>query len=125
MEVTKKEEQRENKEVKRPQIDPAIIEELMKGCSVVRRPPVSWKWRTSHQLSYISHNQSAKGRRLDHVGHTHTIRTGRLPCAVSLMGAGTNTTGVVRCDQPRALDLALPAGAASSSFIMWLIAVAW
>ena len=26
--------------------------------------------------------------------------------AVSLMGAGTNTTGVVRCDQPRALDLA-------------------
>src|SRR6202022_2504698 len=31
MEVTKKEEQRENKEVKRPEIDPAIIEELMKG----------------------------------------------------------------------------------------------
>ena len=31
MEVTKKEEQRENKEVKRPQIDPAIIEELMKA----------------------------------------------------------------------------------------------
>jgi mRNA interferase ChpB len=26
--------------------------------------------------------------------------------AVSLMGAGTNTLGVVRCDQPRALDLA-------------------
>lgn len=26
--------------------------------------------------------------------------------AVSLMGAGTRTTGVVRCDQPRALDLA-------------------
>ncbi len=25
--------------------------------------------------------------------------------AVSLTGAGTNTTGVVRCDQPRALDL--------------------
>jgi mRNA-degrading endonuclease toxin of MazEF toxin-antitoxin module len=25
--------------------------------------------------------------------------------AVSLMGAGTQTTGVVRCDQPRALDL--------------------
>lgn len=24
--------------------------------------------------------------------------------AVSLMGAGTNTTGVVRCDQPRAID---------------------
>ena len=24
--------------------------------------------------------------------------------AVSLMGAGTRTTGVVRCDQPRALD---------------------
>jgi hypothetical protein len=41
MEVTKKEEQRENKEVKRPQIDPAIIEELMKGWSVVRRPPKS------------------------------------------------------------------------------------
>src|SRR3984893_8269953 len=31
MEVTKKEEQRENKEVKRPEIDSAIIEELMKG----------------------------------------------------------------------------------------------
>jgi mRNA interferase ChpB len=26
--------------------------------------------------------------------------------AVPLMGAGTRTTGVVRCDQPRALDLA-------------------
>ena len=26
--------------------------------------------------------------------------------AVSLMGAGTNPVGVVRCDQPRALDLA-------------------
>src|SRR4051794_25647304 len=25
--------------------------------------------------------------------------------AVALMGAGTKTTGVVRCDQPRALDL--------------------
>lgn len=25
--------------------------------------------------------------------------------AVSLMGAGTQTTGVVRCDQPRAVDL--------------------
>lgn len=25
---------------------------------------------------------------------------------VSLMGAGTKTTGVVRCDQPRALDIA-------------------
>jgi mRNA interferase ChpB len=25
--------------------------------------------------------------------------------AVSLVGAGTQTTGVVRCDQPRALDL--------------------
>lgn len=25
--------------------------------------------------------------------------------AVSLMGAGTKTTGIVRCDQPRALDL--------------------
>lgn len=25
--------------------------------------------------------------------------------AVSLTGAGTRTTGVVRCDQPRALDL--------------------
>ena len=25
--------------------------------------------------------------------------------AVSLTGAGTNTTGVVRCDQPRVLDL--------------------
>lgn len=26
--------------------------------------------------------------------------------AVSLMGAGTRTTGVIRCDQPRALDMA-------------------
>jgi mRNA-degrading endonuclease toxin of MazEF toxin-antitoxin module len=26
--------------------------------------------------------------------------------AVSLMSAGTKTTGVIRCDQPRALDLA-------------------
>jgi mRNA interferase ChpB len=25
--------------------------------------------------------------------------------AVSLMGAGTNTTGIIRCDQPRAMDL--------------------
>jgi len=25
--------------------------------------------------------------------------------AVSLSGAGTETTGVIRCDQPRALDL--------------------
>ncbi|MDR2013487.1 MAG: type II toxin-antitoxin system PemK/MazF family toxin [Rhodanobacter sp.] len=25
--------------------------------------------------------------------------------AVSLMGAGTETTGIVRCDQPRAMDL--------------------
>jgi mRNA interferase ChpB len=25
--------------------------------------------------------------------------------AVTLMGAGTNTTGLIRCDQPRAIDL--------------------
>jgi mRNA-degrading endonuclease toxin of MazEF toxin-antitoxin module len=30
--------------------------------------------------------------------------------AVSLAGAGTQTTGVVRCDQPRALDLAARKG---------------
>jgi len=30
--------------------------------------------------------------------------------AVSLTGAGTKTTGVVRCDQPRALDLAARKG---------------
>lgn len=30
--------------------------------------------------------------------------------AVSLTGAGTKTTGVVRCDQPRALDLAARGG---------------
>jgi mRNA-degrading endonuclease toxin of MazEF toxin-antitoxin module len=30
--------------------------------------------------------------------------------AVSLMGAGSKTTGVVRCDQPRALDLAARGG---------------
>jgi mRNA interferase ChpB len=29
---------------------------------------------------------------------------------VSLLGAGTQTTGVVRCDQPRALDLKARAG---------------
>ncbi|MEZ5906563.1 MAG: type II toxin-antitoxin system PemK/MazF family toxin [Geminicoccaceae bacterium] len=34
--------------------------------------------------------------------------------AVSLSGAGTQTTGVVRCDQPRALDLKARAGAGSS-----------
>ncbi|MGD0023989.1 MAG: type II toxin-antitoxin system PemK/MazF family toxin [Xanthobacteraceae bacterium] len=30
--------------------------------------------------------------------------------AVSLMGTGTQTTGVVRCDQPRAIDLRARAG---------------
>src|SRR6478736_4116991 len=30
--------------------------------------------------------------------------------AVSLAGAGTKTTGIVRCDQPRALDLAARSG---------------
>jgi mRNA-degrading endonuclease toxin of MazEF toxin-antitoxin module len=30
--------------------------------------------------------------------------------AVSLTGAGTRTTGVIRCDQPRALDLAARGG---------------
>jgi mRNA-degrading endonuclease toxin of MazEF toxin-antitoxin module len=30
--------------------------------------------------------------------------------AVSLTGTGTQTTGVVRCDQPRALDLAARSG---------------
>jgi mRNA-degrading endonuclease toxin of MazEF toxin-antitoxin module len=30
--------------------------------------------------------------------------------AVPLMGAGTETTGVIRCDQPRALDLGARAG---------------
>lgn len=30
--------------------------------------------------------------------------------AVSLEGAGTKTTGVVRCDQPRALDLGARGG---------------
>jgi mRNA interferase ChpB len=30
--------------------------------------------------------------------------------AVSLIGAGTKTTGVIRCDQPRALDLASRSG---------------
>ncbi|HZW94066.1 MAG TPA: type II toxin-antitoxin system PemK/MazF family toxin [Candidatus Eremiobacteraceae bacterium] len=30
--------------------------------------------------------------------------------AVQLTGAGTKTTGIVRCDQPRALDLAARAG---------------
>jgi mRNA-degrading endonuclease toxin of MazEF toxin-antitoxin module len=30
--------------------------------------------------------------------------------AVSLAGAGTKTTGIIRCDQPRALDLAARGG---------------
>ncbi len=30
--------------------------------------------------------------------------------AVSLTGAGTKTTGIIRCDQPRALDLAARGG---------------
>lgn len=30
--------------------------------------------------------------------------------AVSLIGAGTRTTGIVRCDQPRALDLGARGG---------------
>lgn len=30
--------------------------------------------------------------------------------AVTLMGAGTQTTGIVRCDQPRALDLKARSG---------------
>jgi mRNA interferase ChpB len=30
--------------------------------------------------------------------------------AVALMGAGTQTTGVVRCDQPRALDIGSRSG---------------
>jgi mRNA-degrading endonuclease toxin of MazEF toxin-antitoxin module len=30
--------------------------------------------------------------------------------AVTLEGAGTNTTGIVRCDQPRALDLGARGG---------------
>jgi mRNA interferase ChpB len=30
--------------------------------------------------------------------------------AVSLTGAGTRTTGIIRCDQPRALDLKARAG---------------
>jgi mRNA-degrading endonuclease toxin of MazEF toxin-antitoxin module len=30
--------------------------------------------------------------------------------AVSLMGTGTKTSGVIRCDQPRALDLAARGG---------------
>jgi mRNA-degrading endonuclease toxin of MazEF toxin-antitoxin module len=39
----------------------------------------------------------------------HTTRGGSFArtagFAVSLSGAGTQTTGVVRCDQPRAMDL--------------------
>lgn len=34
----------------------------------------------------------------------HHVRT--VGFAVSLTGAGTGTTGIIRCDQPRALDLA-------------------
>ena len=30
--------------------------------------------------------------------------------AVSLMGVGLQTTGIVRCDQPRAIDLAIWSG---------------
>ena len=38
------------------------------------------------------------------------ILRGRQVFAVPLTGAGTKTTGVVRCDQPRALDLAARGG---------------
>ena len=34
----------------------------------------------------------------------------RIVFAVSLEGAGTRTTGVIRCDQPRALDLGARTG---------------
>ena len=57
MEVTKKEEQRESKEVKRPEIDSAIIEELMKG---YERPSDltglegSWKSCTSDSTNECS-----------------------------------------------------------------------
>ena len=35
------------------------------------------------------------------------IQLGGVGCAVSLKGAGTRTTSVIRCDQPRALATAL------------------
>ena len=59
MEVTKKEEQeRENQEVKRPQIDPAIIEELMKGCSIVHRPPQSQSSMPSSKKRLLSDRET-------------------------------------------------------------------
>ena len=42
--------------------------------------------------------------------------------AVSLSGAGTRTTGVVRCDQPRALDLRARGGKLLESVPEYVIA---
>ncbi|HLK17555.1 MAG TPA: type II toxin-antitoxin system PemK/MazF family toxin [Bryobacteraceae bacterium] len=46
--------------------------------------------------------------------------------SVSLAGAGTKTTGIIRCDQPRALDLAARGGrkleAAPSSIVEEVLA---
>lgn len=43
-------------------------------------------------------------------GHGVGTGVGTAGFAVSLEGAGTRTTGVVRCDQPRALDVAACGG---------------
>jgi len=48
----------------------------------------------------VAHSPEAMATR----GSANFVRTAGF--AVSLTGAGTNTLGVVRCDQPRALDLA-------------------
>jgi len=41
--------------------------------------------------------------------------------AVSLMGVGTQTTGVVRCDQPRALDFASRGARKVESVPQWVL----
>jgi hypothetical protein len=59
MEVTKKEEQRENKEVKRPEIDPAIIEELMKGYE--QPSDLTGTWRDHGRAPQAALRTSARG----------------------------------------------------------------
>jgi mRNA interferase ChpB len=78
------------------------------------------KTRRRHSLPTVGHEQQGKRpvlvispgkfNRLTRMPVVLPITTGgdfarTAGFAVSLMGAGTRTTGVVRCDQPRALDL--------------------
>ncbi|WP_373506465.1 type II toxin-antitoxin system PemK/MazF family toxin [Thiocapsa sp.] len=71
--------------------------------------------RTPVVLPITRHSPRVSARHADRVGNdprpasTSPVRPSPdfsvSGSAVSLMAAGTNTTGVVRCDQPRAMDL--------------------